>query len=109
MKLSWPAKSRISENDIIKKARDATNHDKHCWVLKHLPKVLHAEDQHINSLSWALIDHMGDQYKEHVLRIIVQEELYLITEQTAAADLAQSFCEIFMCRHSHSVPCCDGS
>ena len=109
MKLSWLAKSRILENDIIKKARDAANHDKHCWVLKHLPKVLHAEDQHINSLSQALIDRMGDQYEECVLRIMVQEELYPITERTAAADFAQSFREIFMCRHSHSVPCCDSS
>ena len=88
MKLSWPAKSRISENDIIKKARDAANHDKHCWVLKHLPKVSHGEDRHINLLSWVLIDHMGDHYKEHVLRIMVQEELYPITEWTATADLA---------------------
>ncbi|KAF8271773.1 hypothetical protein EI94DRAFT_1719985 [Lactarius quietus] len=97
VKLGWPAKSRISENDLIAKARNAANHDEHRWVLKHLPKVLHAEDRHITSLSRALIDRMGDRYKEHVLRIIVQDELYPITERTTAVDLAQSFREIFKC------------
>jgi hypothetical protein len=109
VKLSWPAKSRISENDIIEKARGAANHDKHRWVLKHLPKVLHAEDRHINLLSRALIDRMGDQYEERVLRIMVQEKLYPITERTAAVDLAQSFHETFMRKQSRSVPCCNGS
>ena len=84
VKLSWPAKSRILENSIIEKAQNATEHDEHCWVLKHLPKVLHAEDWHVNLLSRALIDRMGNQYEERVLRIMVQEELYPITEQKAA-------------------------
>ena len=109
VKLSWPAKSRISENSIIEKARNAADHDEHRWVLKHLPKVLHAEDRHINLLSQALIDRMGNQYEERVLRIMVQEELSPITEQTAAVDLAQSFREIFKCMYSPSVPLCDGS
>jgi hypothetical protein len=99
VKLSWPAISRISENDLIARARGAANHDEHRWVLKHLPKVLHAEDRHISSLSQALVDRMGDRYEQRVLRIIVQEELYPITEQTTAAGLAQSFREIFKCRH----------
>ncbi|KAF8274785.1 hypothetical protein EI94DRAFT_1713047, partial [Lactarius quietus] len=105
VKLSWPAKSRISESDLIAKARNAANHDKHRWVLKHLPKVMHAEDRHITSLSQALIDRIGDRYEERVLRIIVQEELYPITERTTAVDLAQSFREIFKCyRWLYDVP-----
>jgi hypothetical protein len=108
VKLSWPAISRVSENDLIARARDAANRDEHRWVLKHLPRVLHAEDRHISSLSQALIDRMGDRYEQRVLRVIVQEELYPITEQTTAADLAQSFREIFKCRHLHSVSCCNG-
>jgi hypothetical protein len=106
VKLSWLAKSRILENSIIEKARNAADHNEHHWVLKHLPKVLHAEDRHVNLLSRALIDRMGDQYEERVLRIMVQEELFPITEQTAAVDLAQSFREIFKCMYSPSVPLC---
>ena len=109
VKLSWPAKSRISENDIIEQARNAADHDEHRWVLKHLPKVLHAEDRHFNPLSRALIDRMGDEYEERDLRIMIQEELSPITRRTVAVDLAQSFREIFKCTYSHSVTLCDGS
>ena len=91
MKLSWSAKSRISENDIIEEVRNTANHDEHRWVLKHLPKVLHAEDQPVNLLLQALIDQMGDEYEEHVLRIMVQEELSPIMKRTATVDLTQSF------------------
>jgi hypothetical protein len=111
VKLSWPAKSRVSEKDLIEKAHKAADRDEHHWVLKHLPKVLHAEDHHIESLPPALVESMGllgEAYEERVLRIIVQEELYPITERKNAVDLAQSFCEIFKCRHLHSVSCCNG-
>ena len=108
MKLSWLAKSRIPENSIIEKARNAADHDEYRWVLKHLPKVLHAEDRyrHVNLLLRALIDRMGDQYEERMLRIMVQEELFPTTEQTAAVNLAQSSCEIFKCMYSSLVPLC---
>jgi Fungal protein kinase len=105
VKLSWPAKSRISE-DIILKACNAGNHDEHRLVLKHSPQVLHAEDRHVNLLLRALIDRISDHYEERVPRIMVQEELFPITEQTAAADFAQSFREIFKCMYSPSVPLC---
>jgi hypothetical protein len=101
VKLSWPAKSRTSENDIIQKARNAANNDKHRWVLEHLPNVLHAEDQYVNLLSQALIDRIDAEYEDRVLRIMVQEELYPITERTSAVDLAVSFREVFKCRCSH--------
>ena len=65
----------MSENSIIEKARNAADHDEHRWVLKHLPKVLHAEDRYVNLLSRALIDCTSDQYEDRVLRIVVQEEL----------------------------------
>ena len=103
VKLSWPAKSRMSENDIIQKVRNAANNDEHRWVLKHLPNVLHVEDRYVNLLSQALIDRMGAEYEDRVLRIMVQEELHPIKERTAAVDLAQSFREIFKCRYSFST------
>ena len=103
MKLSWPVKSRASEIDLIAKARNAADHDEHRWVLKHLPNVLHAEDQPIETLCPALIEHLGEANEERVLRIIVQAELYSITEQTNAVDLVQSFREIFKCGRLHSV------
>ena len=97
MKLSWPAKSRMSEQVIIEQARSIADNDEHSWVLKYLPKVLHAEDVHVNLLSQALIDRLGDAYEERILRIIVQEELFPFTGQMTAPDLAESFCETFKC------------
>jgi Fungal protein kinase len=110
LKLSWPAKSRIPENSIIEKARNAADHDEHRWVLKHLPKVLHAEYRHVNLLSRALIDRMGDQYEERVLRIMVQEELFPITEQKPqSTSLSPSvkyssvcICLRYLCATAHS-------
>lgn len=97
VKLSWPAKSRMSEQVIIEQARSIADNDEHSWVLKYLPKVLHAEDVHVNLLSQALIDRLGDAYEERILRIIVQEELFPFTGQMTAPDLAESFCETFKC------------
>jgi hypothetical protein len=109
VKLSWPAKSRMSEQVIIEQARSKADNDEHHWVLKHLPKVLHAEDVHVNILLQALIDRLGDVYEEHILRIIVQEELFPFTEWMTAPDLAELFREIFKCWYSHSVLSCDDS
>jgi hypothetical protein len=109
VKLSWPAKSRMSEQVIIDQARSKADNDEHRWVLRHLPKVLHAEDVHVNLLSQALIDRLGDAYEERILRIIVQEELFPFTERMTAPDLAESFREIFKCWYSHSVLSSDDS
>ena len=109
VKLSWPAKSRMSEQLIIEQARSKADNDEHRWVLKHLPKVLHGEDVHVNLLSQDLIDRLGDTYEERILRIIVQEELFPFTERMTAPDLAESFRQIFKCWYSHSVLSCDGS
>lgn len=97
VKLSWPAMSRMSEQVIIEQARSNADNDEHRWVLKHLPKVLHAEDVHVNLLSRALLDRLGDAYEECILRIIVQEELFPFTERMTAPDLAESFRETFKC------------
>jgi hypothetical protein len=109
VKLSWPAKSRIPEQVLLDQAYKAADKDEHRWVLKHLPKVLHTEDVDDNLLSPDLIGRMDGKYEERVLRIMVQEVLYPITEQTIAYNLAGSFREIFKCRYSHLIHCGDGS
>jgi hypothetical protein len=91
VKLSRPAKSRMSEQVIIEQARSKADNYEHRWGLKHLPKVLHAEDVHVNLLSQALIDRLGNAYEKRILRIIV------FTERMTAPDLSVSFREIFKC------------
>ena len=107
MKLSWPAKSRISVQVIIEQACSKADNNEHCWVLKHLPHMLHAEDLDVNLLLQALIDSLGDAYKECILRIIVQEKLFPFTERMTMPDLAGLFHETFKCLYSHTVLSCD--
>lgn len=109
VKLSWPAKSRIPEPDIIKMARERAATDEDRWVLNHLPNVLHTEDRYINQLSQALIDRLGDMYEWRVLRVMVQEELFPITEQKTAPALAHSFHELLKCMCSYQLPFHGGS
>jgi hypothetical protein len=109
VKLSWPAKFRVSEQVMIEQARSKANNDEHRWVLNHLPKVLHAEDVHVNLLSRALIDRLGNEYEERVLRLIVQEKLFPLTERKNAPDLGESFREIFKCWYLHPLPYYHGS
>jgi hypothetical protein len=71
---------------------------KHDWVLRHLPKVLHAEEVDTNVLSPALIMRMGGNYEERVLRVTVLEELFPIAQQATAPDLVKSICDVFNCK-----------
>jgi hypothetical protein len=57
----------------------------------------HAKNVHASLLSQALIGRLGDTYEERILRIIAQEELFPLTEQKTAPDLAESFHGIFKC------------
>ncbi|KIM86809.1 hypothetical protein PILCRDRAFT_86440 [Piloderma croceum F 1598] len=57
--------------------------------------MLHAKDNDINLLLWTLIDHLGNQCEKRVLRLMVMEELFAITEWTNSHDLAETTCFAF--------------
>jgi Fungal protein kinase len=103
VKLSWPSESRTPEHVIIEEACKLADNDEDRWVVKHLPKVLYHQDIEDCLLSKELIELMGDAYEKRVLRIIVQEELFSITERKTAAELARSLREIFRCIYSLSA------
>ena len=106
VKFSWPSASRTPEPTIINNARDfARKDDTHNWVLNHLPEVLYTEDIDFNLLSPELIDILGDKYEKRVLRVIVQEELFPITDCYTAPELAQAFREIFHCNSLVNLIC----
>jgi hypothetical protein len=68
--------------------------------LDHLPNLLHAEDIRgcADSPHSNLLRLLGEEYKEWVLRLTVQEELFRITKLTDAGHLAMAFrgiCTIF--------------
>lgn len=101
VKLSRSPKSRKSEDIIISEAR---NYAKACgdqWVLDHLPNVLHAEDIDRTNEGpvKGLIELLGDRYEPRVLRMLVLEELFPVTELAAAPVLAQAFRDVFKCKY----------
>jgi hypothetical protein len=103
VKFSWPSATRLSEPDIINAARVRAIQHGDAWVLNHLPEVLYSEDIDWSLLSPELIKQLGDKYEKRVLRIMVLEELSPITDRTTAAELAQSFREIFRCKLSSNT------
>jgi len=97
VKFSWPSKSRMAEPTIIEEARQMAVESGDTWVLDHLPMVLYSEDTEWTLLSPVLIELLGNKYEKRVLRIMVQEELFPITDRRTAPELAVSFREIFRC------------
>ena len=108
LKISWAATTRARERELVGKAYSmATSADEHRWVLDHLPNILHAEEIYNtdDSNQKGLLDLLGDKYEERELRIVVQEELFPITQLTTAADLAIALRGIFNCQLSPLYAC----
>jgi hypothetical protein len=99
VKLSWSPKSRQSENIIINEAHRHAKASGNLWVLDHLPNVLHVEDIDRTSEEpiKGLVKLVGDSYESRVLRLLVLEELFPITDLATAPVLADAFRGIFNC------------
>ncbi|KAF8146385.1 hypothetical protein K438DRAFT_1628156 [Mycena galopus ATCC 62051] len=102
VKWSWSAKNSTPEGDIVKIATDLVNKcHSDSWVLSHLPKILHYEEEEVgrNSLHEHpyLYEQFGDNHELEALRIVVQEELCPITELTTAEELGEAVHGIFKC------------
>ncbi|KAJ7229865.1 hypothetical protein GGX14DRAFT_553369 [Mycena pura] len=99
VKWSWPAKTRTPEANLVKIATELATASGDCWVLDHLPKILRAEEREFdeNSPHWRLSELFWEHYRLRVLRIVLQERLYPITELTAAPKLSEAFHGIYKC------------
>ncbi|KAJ7162263.1 hypothetical protein C8R46DRAFT_848375, partial [Mycena filopes] len=100
VKWTWPAKGPTPEASLIKTATDLATSSGDTWVLNHLPIILHAEQQDFeeeDSSQRRPSDHFDDDHELRVLRILVQEELFPITDLTTADELGQAFHGIFKC------------
>ncbi|KAJ7231051.1 hypothetical protein B0H12DRAFT_1146970 [Mycena haematopus] len=95
VKWSWLPKSRTSEAKLVKIATELATASGDDWVLNHLPKILHAEEREFDMDPPQRLS--GEDCELRVLRIIVQERLYPITELTTAAELGEAFHGIFKC------------
>ena len=102
VKIGWPNSSGLSEIDFLEKAIEEAKGSRDQWALKHLPKVLFAQDVVFDPDSThgkvaSLFDNAEFangrkfDYEQRTLRIIVQERLYPIKTLTTAREFAQVF------------------
>ena len=108
VKISWPNSGRLSESDFLEKAIEEAKGSTEQWALKHLPKVLFAQDVVFDPDSThgkvaSLFDNAeligsGFDYERRTLRIIVQEHLCHIETLTSVRDIAQVFLDAMCSR-----------
>ena len=105
VKIGWPSSDRVAETAFLTKAvktAESTATDR--WALKHLPRVLFAQDVVFDSNSThqkvaSLFDEAefanGEyMYERRTLRIIVQEWLYPLKTLTNVKDIAQVLLDV---------------
>jgi hypothetical protein len=69
------------------------------WVKKHLPYILHHET--LGDPDAKLIILNDPKYEEKELRLLVQTELFPITQLTDAATVKRVFGHIVRCKFNH--------
>jgi hypothetical protein len=101
VKISWPPATRDPEYLIIRSAcQKASEMLEDVWVLDHLPNLLQAEtlrndpDGPLEKIRQMLGSELCE---ERVPRVLVQEELWPITDLTTAASLSNALRGIFKC------------
>ncbi|KAH7876242.1 uncharacterized protein C8R40DRAFT_1042541, partial [Lentinula edodes] len=98
VKWSWVATTRKEEGYIVKKAAEHADANRPS-MRHHLPNIYHYQEfpKQTPQCQKFLLANIKDAYEEHVLRIVVQEELHPITDLTDATELAGAFKQIFEC------------
>ena len=98
VKISWPGSDRVAENEFLAKAVEtAKSSPDDNWALKHLPRVLFAQDsdstdEKVVSLfdnAEPIDENYTYIYERRTLRIIVQERLYPLETLTDVREIAQ--------------------
>ncbi|KAJ4483914.1 hypothetical protein J3R30DRAFT_3368102 [Lentinula aciculospora] len=100
LKLSFPAKTRVSEQTFMDRCRELAQGD-HAWVLNHLPHIYWTFDiQYSKSTPQAKFkEKFKDDYEMRVMRGSIQEELRPLSSLTTATGCAQVFYDVVQCHH----------
>jgi len=107
VKISWPGSNRVAENVFLERAVEtAESSAEDEWALKHLPRVLFAQDVDLGLDSThervakllekaEFVDPSHKfAYERRTLRIIVQERLYPLNTLTQVEDVAQVLLDV---------------
>ncbi|KAG7086896.1 hypothetical protein E1B28_002815 [Marasmius oreades] len=99
VKISFPATSRVTEDELVKDAlRLATGKDGE-WVQNHLPRILwsHIMPFGENTPQAWLAKHFHKEYEERHACVTVQQKLQPIHELKTPEEFAQVFYDILQC------------
>ncbi|KAJ4478111.1 protein kinase [Lentinula aciculospora] len=97
MKISFPSRSRIPEDVLIREARTEAESSGEHWALNHLPELLDTISityEEKTTVQGRLKAHLKERYEERVMRVTVMEKLHPISELKDLRDLAQVFYDI---------------
>lgn len=102
IKIGFPSESREAETNLLPTALNVANNDEHKWVLQHLPEVLYEKTYEFQegSTERSLLNLHPNDYKERVLRIVVQRSLEPLGHLESAIEFAQVFYDIIQCLSS---------
>ncbi|KAJ3855628.1 protein kinase [Lentinula lateritia] len=97
MKISFPSKTRPSEDGLIGEARSKAESSGDTWALNHLPEVIdsitfpyHEE----NTVQGRLKKHLKENYEERVMRVTFLETLHPLSELKDPREIAQVFYDV---------------
>ncbi|KAJ3990882.1 kinase-like domain-containing protein, partial [Lentinula boryana] len=96
MKISFPSRSRPSEDALIREARSKAESTGDLWALKHLPQMIDSititYDE--STVQGRLKTHPKEKYEERVMRVAILEKLHPLSELEDPRDFAQVFYDI---------------
>ncbi|KAJ3784987.1 hypothetical protein GGU10DRAFT_270293, partial [Lentinula aff. detonsa] len=97
MKVSFPTRSRTSEEVFIReasaKAKSSGNH----WALNHLPNIIDSITvtyDETKTVQGRLKAHLKEKYEERVMRVTILEKLHSLSELENVREFAQVFYDI---------------
>ncbi|KAF9077874.1 hypothetical protein BDP27DRAFT_328966 [Rhodocollybia butyracea] len=97
VKLSLPAKTRLSESNLFDEARKLASRTDWQWVLQHLPEIVYSTELPSTQTQIRPEAFLKDAYEQRVLRIVVMAELFPMADLTDPADLEIVFRDVFNC------------
>ncbi|KAJ3741294.1 protein kinase [Lentinula detonsa] len=96
IKISFPSRSRPSEDALIQEARSKAESTGELWALDHLPQIIDSitityDESTVQGRLKALLK---EKYEERVMRVTVLEKLHPLSELEDPKDFAQVFYDI---------------
>ncbi|KAJ3986209.1 protein kinase [Lentinula detonsa] len=97
MKISFPSRTRTSEEVFIRKARAKAETSGDHWAFNHLPNIIDSITITYDpekSVQGRLKAHLKEKYEERVMRVTILEKLHPLSELRNLREFAQVFYDI---------------